>query len=35
MKAAKEGDITTLEYLIKDKRIDFNTRGTREYPWVS
>ena len=35
MKAARDGDITTLKYLIKDQRIDINIRGPRDFPWVS
>ena len=34
MKAAENGDITTLRYLIQDNGIDVDTRGTN-YPWVS
>jgi len=33
MKAAKDGDLTTLQYLINDKKIDVNTRGPN-YRWV-
>ena len=35
MKAAADGDITTLQYLIQDNRIDVNTYGPKDYPWVS
>ena len=35
MKAAENGDIATLRYLIQDNGIDVDTRGPRDYPWVS
>ena len=35
MNAARDGDITTLQYLINDNRIDVNSCGPRYYPWVS
>ena len=35
MNAAKNGDITTLQYLIQTNRIDVNTLGPRGPPWVS
>ena len=34
MKAAKDGDITTLKELIQEKKIDVNTHGPW-IPWVS
>ena len=35
MKAAEDGNITTLESLIHNKEIDINTRGPKNYTWVS
>ena len=35
MKAAKDGDVDTLEYLIQEKHIDVNTCGPDDYTWVS
>lgn len=35
MKAAESGDIPTLQDLIQNKRIDVNTRGPSDFPWVS
>ena len=35
MKAAEDGNVTTLQYLIKEKKVDVNTRGPDDYPWVS
>ena len=35
MQASKDGNITTLVHLINERRIDVNTRGPRDYPWVS
>ena len=34
MKAARDGDIGTLQYLINDNRIDVNSRGSYR-SWVS
>ena len=35
MNAARYGDIATLQYLINDNRIDVNSCGPSNYPWVS
>ena len=35
MRAAKDGDINTLQHLIQENRIDINTHAPRDYPWVS
>ena len=35
MRAAKDGDIAKMTDLIKERKIDVNTRGPRDYPWVS
>ena len=35
MKAAKDGNINALKYLIEEKQIDVNTQGPRYHPWVS
>ena len=35
MRAAKDGDITTLTHLIKKREIDVNTRGPDDLIWVS
>ena len=35
MKAAKAGNITTLKELIQEKKIDVDTRGPWDHPWVS
>ena len=35
MKAARDGDVTTLKYLIEEKQIDVNTCGPYGHPWVS
>ena len=35
MKAARDGDVTTLLTLIQDKKIHVDTRGLKDYPWVS
>ena len=35
MKAAKDGDVTTLQHLIQDNKMDIDTRGPDDYEWVS
>ena len=35
MKAAEDGDITNLKYLITEKHIDVNTHGPSGGTWVS
>ena len=35
MKAAKDGDVTTLTALIQDNKMRVDTRGPNIYPWVS
>ena len=35
MKAAQNGNINTLKYLIEEKQIDVNTQGPNDYLWVS
>ena len=35
MKAAKDGDVTTLKRLIEEEEMDFDIRGPKDYPWVS
>ena len=35
MKAAKDGDVTTLLILVQDKKIHVDTRGPNDYVWVS
>ena len=35
MRAAEDGSINTLKYLIEEKQIDVNTQGPRYVPWVS
>ena len=35
MKAAKDGDVTTLVALVEDKKMHIDTRGPDDYVWVS
>ena len=35
MKAAKDGDVTTLVALVEDKHMLIDTRGPEGSPWVS
>ena len=35
MQASEDGNITTLVHLINKRRIDVNTRGPYDDPWVS
>ena len=35
MRAAQDGNITILQHLIQEDRIDINTHGPRGRPWVS
>ena len=35
MKAARDGDITTLVTLVQDKKINVDTPGPWDAPWVS
>ena len=35
MKAAEDGNVSTMVSLIQDKKIDVNTHGPDDDPWVS
>ena len=35
MKAAQDGNINTLKYLIEEKQINVNTQGPNDLTWVS
>ena len=35
MKAAEDGDVTTLVALVEEKKLHIDTRGPEDYPWVS
>ena len=35
MKAAEDGDVTTLVALVEDKKMHIDTRGPEDDPWVS
>ena len=35
MKAAKDGDVATLQHLIEEDKIDVNTQGPYDLTWVS
>ena len=35
MKAAENGDLATLQHLIQENKIDVNTQGPYDRPWVS
>ena len=35
LKAAKDGNISDLHYLLEDKKWDVNTRGPNDRTWVS
>ena len=35
MRAARDGDVTTLTTLIQDNKISVDTHGPKGHPWVS